>query len=140
MKIGSKVYIILGIVLLGGLFFVFKSKEQTPPPATTPTGSEQIPVASSSADENSQSFELIVQNKKIVFGPETLQVKKGMQVTIRITADEDEELHLHGYDKSVELIKERPGQLQFTADLTGHFPFELEKSKTDIGAVDVTPE
>ncbi len=84
-------------------------------------------------------FDLVVEQKKVVSGDTTLSVKKGDVVTITITVDEPEELHLHGYDVSVDLEPGIPATLRFVANITGRFMFEFEKSKTELGAVEVHP-
>ncbi len=116
------------LLLLGGLFFILKPKTQT-----------NISIPSASIEPNS-TFELVVKDRKLVTGPETLSVKEGQEVTIKITVDEDEELHVHGYDKSINLMKDVPGELKFTANLTGRFPYELEDSKTELGNLEVSPK
>lgn len=65
---------------------------------------------------------------------------EGDNVEIKITVDEDEELHLHGYNKMVDLTSGKAGKLDFVANLTGRFPYELEHSKTEIGALEVSPK
>lgn len=114
----------IAIVLLGGLFFYIKSSNS--------------PVAQ--VEPTNISFQLKIVNRKLVSGLPTLQVKEGDNVTIRITVDEPEELHLHGYDKSIDLEKDVEGSLTFTANLSGAFPYELEKSKTEIGTLEVFPK
>jgi hypothetical protein len=57
-----------------------------------------------------------------------------------VTNDADEELHVHAYDNSVELKAGEPGEITFIASASGRFPFELERSKTDIGAISVMPQ
>ena len=89
---------------------------------------------------NVKSFDLVIKNKKLVSGSDTLKVIEGNQVTINITSDGDEELHLHGYDKSIDLEANKPAKLEFNANLTGRFPFELEKSKIELGALEVQPK
>ena len=53
-------------------------------------------------------------------------VKKGQTVTIKVTSDIADELHLHGYDKSVEFGANQPATLVFTADKPGVYEAELE--------------
>lgn len=84
-------------------------------------------------------FTLVVEGKKLVSGPSVIRVTKGADVLLLVTADAAEEFHLHGYDRSVELEPGVPAELAFTATLTGRFPFELERSKTDLGALEVRP-
>lgn len=137
MSKNNLLYLIVGVLVLIGLFYLLKPKT-TPPTQNTPTPTESTSSAQPSA--TTKIFDLIVKNKKLVSGPETIQVTEGDQVTINITNDEDEELHLHGYDKSVDLEASKSAQLNFTANLTGRFPYELEHSKTEIGALEVAPK
>lgn len=98
---------------------------------SSPTSSADTPVQ--------KSFTLVVEGRKLVMGPSVLSVTQGDVVTIHITVDEEEELHLHGYDKSIDLEKGKEGSLVFDASASGRFPFELERSKTELGAVEVAP-
>jgi hypothetical protein len=119
------VWIVIVFVAAGGFFWAFKSG----------------PTASSSETQKSQQkvFNLVVQNRKLVAGSSTLSVTQGDHVTINITIDEAEELHLHGYDLHVDLQKNQPGSLSFIANASGRFPFELEHSSTELGALEVQP-
>ncbi len=88
-----------------------------------------------------KTFDLTVTGKKIVSGSSTLTVNQGDTVSITVTdTDEGEELHVHGYDKSVEFEKGEKATITFVASASGRFPFELENSKTDIGALEVMPQ
>ncbi|GAB3401697.1 cupredoxin domain-containing protein [Flindersiella endophytica] len=60
---------------------------------------------------------------------EKLEVKAGTTIKITVTADMKDELHVHGYDKSVELQPGKPATLEFVADTTGEF--EIESHGTD---------
>ncbi len=131
----NQIILVVAILLLAGLFFFLKPKASS---ITTP--SLKSTASSSAQPSNIKSFDLIVKNKKLVSGPETLTVTEGDTVTINITNDEPEELHLHGYDKSVDLEASKSASLTFTANLTGRFPYELEHSKTEIGAIEVQPK
>jgi hypothetical protein len=86
-----------------------------------------------------QEFTLKIEDRKLVEGPSTLTVRQGDSVVIKITSDEDEEFHLHGYDRSVDLVPGEEVALSFVADASGHFPYELEHNKVEIGALDVLP-
>jgi hypothetical protein len=123
------------ILVVTGSIFYFKSKEFS----SVPTSTDIPSVASNSATQQTATFDLVIKNKKLISGPETIQVRENDQVTLNITSDEDEELHIHGYDKSVNLEKDKPTTLTFLANLTGRFPYELEKSATDIGTLEVRP-
>lgn len=101
-----------------------------------PQGQSMLPPQTSDV----KKFNLSLKGKKLVSGPEILQVNQGDQVEITITSDQPEELHLHGYDKSVEFQKDLPATLSFTANISGHFEYELENVGIEIGALEVQPQ
>src|SRR3989338_2581380 len=47
-------------------------------------------------EPRSKEFDLRIAERKIVEGPKVLRVRQNDAVTLRITADETEEFHLHG--------------------------------------------
>ncbi len=87
-----------------------------------------------------RTFDLVVKNNKLVSGPTTLSVNQGDHFQITITADVDGELHLHGYNIPVEFKKNKPATLSAAANISGRFPYELEDTKTEIGALEVQPK
>jgi hypothetical protein len=54
------------------------------------------------------------------------QVDKGEPLTLRVTTDEADELHVHGYDLTADLEPGEPGEITFTPDAEGVFEVELE--------------
>ncbi len=140
MKKNNLIYAGIAIVILIGLFYILRPKGSNPSSTTQMESNSSAQATSSAKASKVRIFDLVVKNKKLISGLETLMVTEGDQVTINITADEDEELHLHGYDKSVDLTSNTPAKLEFSANLTGRFPYELEKSKTEIGALEVQPK
>lgn len=85
-----------------------------------------------------KEFLLTIHDRQLV-GQRTLQVRQGDIVIISISANEEEEFHVHGYDRSVDLEPNVPSTVTIVADQTGRFPFELEHSKTEVGALEVHP-
>jgi len=134
-KISPVFYLIAAVVILLALYSVFKPKILNEMAKASPAITE-----TQAASPISQVFELSVKNKKLVSGPDTIKVTEGDSLVIKISADEDEELHLHGYDKSVTLVKDAPAELSFVADVSGRFVYELEKSNVEIGALEVSPK
>ena len=140
MKINPTIYVTVAVVILTGLFFLFKPKPQENTQIQTQTSSPLSQNTSPTPEPKAKTFELVISGKKLISGPVTVKVTEGDEVAIRITSDEPEELHLHGYDKSVDLEKNVPAELTFTANITGRFVYELEQSKTDLGALEVSPK
>lgn len=96
-----------------------------PPPPAAPTA---------------QRFELVVKDKKLISGPAVLSVVQGTPVTLGITVDHHDELHLHGYDLSLKLPTAQRSELSFVADKSGRFEFELHHSHLDLGVLEVQPQ
>ena len=134
MKLNNLLFVFLGVVALGGLFLLFKPQNK---PQVSQTMQTTNP--SPTPEKKTKIFELVVKDKKLVSGESVLKVTQNDDVVIKITVDEEEELHLHGYDKSVDLEKDKQASLSFKANLSGRFPFELERSKTELGTLEVEP-
>lgn len=68
------------------------------------------------------------------------RVKVGLDdvVMIMITADVDEEVHLHGYDISTNVTPGDSAMILFTADTAGRFEIEFEKSGAFIAELEVS--
>jgi FtsP/CotA-like multicopper oxidase with cupredoxin domain len=72
--------------------------------------------------------------------PETWTARQGDILTVNVTADKQEEIHVHGYDLAFEV--ESPGGTAshtFKADKTGDFPIEIEGTSIDLGKLTVSP-
>ncbi len=63
-----------------------------------------------------------------IIGSGRFEVPLGETVTIRVTSDVAEEIHVHGYDLTLELVAGTTGELTFVADIPGVFEVELERS------------
>lgn len=65
-----------------------------------------------------------------VVSPDSSQVSVplGNGVRLLITSDVTEEVHVHGYDLTLDVAKGVPGELTFVADVPGSFEVELEQS------------
>lgn len=63
-------------------------------------------------------------------GVRTESVELGEQVELRVTSDEADEIHVHGYDLYADLAPGEPTALTFTADIPGQFEVELHGTGT----------
>jgi hypothetical protein len=91
----------------------------------------------SSSQGQNVSFDVKIVGAKMT--PDKLQSHQDDMVTLKITADKDEEIHLHGYDYKLSM---KPGETQtktFKADKTGSFEIEIENTSTHLGELDVLP-
>jgi hypothetical protein len=69
-----------------------------------------------------------VKNGRVVNGPGTLHVSIGEQVTLKVSADRADEVHVHGYDRTAEVEPDKPATIRFSADIPGQFAAELEQT------------
>ena len=69
-----------------------------------------------------------------------LEFEKGDTITFRVRHSTDEEIHVHGYDKSRAIKAGRTTTMSFKANLEGIFEVELEHSGTPIGTIKVEPK
>lgn len=80
---------------------------------------------------------LTISGGKVEGGAVRHDVKLGDEVTFRVTSDIDEELHVHGYDRKLELTAGTPAEVTFTADIPGVFEVELEHSGLKVAELKV---
>ncbi|HTE61779.1 MAG TPA: hypothetical protein VK631_15610 [Solirubrobacteraceae bacterium] len=71
--------------------------------------------------------------------PRRLKVKQGDTVRFAVASDVDEDVHVHGYDKSKDVKGGSKAVISFKADITGIFEIELEHSGTPVGELEVRP-
>ncbi|MFF5976319.1 hypothetical protein ACFY7C_32915 [Streptomyces sp. NPDC012769] len=60
--------------------------------------------------------------------PSRVELKKGERLTLQVTADRADTLHVHGYDREAALSPGRAATLTLTADRTGLFDVETHGS------------
>jgi uncharacterized cupredoxin-like copper-binding protein len=83
-------------------------------------------------------IEITVEGGKVVGGAQRHKAKLGDSVTLRVTSDVADEVHLHGYDKKVDVAPGYPAELTFTADIPGVFEVELEGKALPLGELEVS--
>lgn len=73
--------------------------------------------------------------------PRTVKAQKGDLVVIRARADKPATLHVHGYDKMIELKANEIGRLKFKATIDGEFEIEMHYagSAAEVGTLRVSP-
>lgn len=76
---------------------------------------------------------------KLTAGSGVWTVSQGDMVMFHVMADGAEELHVHGYDETLEFPAGKETTLTFFADTAGRFPIELEGLKKEIGVLEVLP-
>jgi hypothetical protein len=75
-----------------------------------------------------QRIEVSFAHGKISGATGRVPVAKGSPVTLVVTSDVADEVHLHGYDIEKGVAPGKPATLQLTATLTGVFEVELHQA------------
>jgi len=87
-----------------------------------------VPATTLPDDCDAQSVSRAVTLSGDSLDPSTIEVCRGQQVTIELTAEDDAEVHFHGYDDQVPEQAVPAGEtvtLSFDANQAGNFPIEI---------------
>jgi len=90
-------------------------------------------------DPQDREFSIRISGSQPTDGVETMEVKQGDAVTIKLTSAVEAEVHLHGYDFEVEIDPGGEQVITLTADVTGRFLIEEEKTEAVLGYLEVAP-
>lgn len=131
MSQNTKILSVIAVLIIAAAVYFLSDSRVADAPTKPVNGT-------TSTATSTKEFSLEIVDKKVQ-GNSTLRVNQGDTIVVKITANEAEEFHVHAYDDSVELEPGVEATLSFVADASGRFPFELEKSGTEIGAIEVLP-
>jgi plastocyanin len=90
---------------------------------TTTTGTETTS-SQTTTPPTPDSFKVQIKDEKPVGGAQNFKVKKGDNVTIVVSSDAHDVIHLHGYDIEKDVEPGKPATFKFTADIEGIFEIE----------------
>ena len=99
------------------------SGDPAPTTATSAAGPDLISVA--------------ISQHKVTPAPAVHTVRLGDQVELTVTSDAADQVHLHGYDKEIEITAGKPGTIDFTANLPGIFEVETHVSNLQLLQIEV---
>ena len=96
----------------------------TAAPATAAAGPTTTTAAGAGG---AQTVRVTVTGTTVETAERRVKVPLDGKVRLEVTADRTDEVHLHGYDRKVDIAPGRPAVLEFTADVPGVFEVELEE-------------
>lgn len=82
---------------------------------------------------------IVVRNGEPVGGIQELEYSAGEQVRFRVSSDEAEEIHVHGYDFSQNVPAGGTIEFDFPAELEGIYEAELEEQGVQIAELRINP-
>ena len=92
-------------------------------PATAEATAASTPEPTPTLDVGT-TIEVEVSDGKPVDGVQRFRIDAGEAVTLTVTGDTADELHIHGYDLLVHFAPGQPGTITFEADIPGVFEAE----------------
>ncbi|TQN44284.1 hypothetical protein FHU33_3782 [Blastococcus colisei] len=98
-------------------------------PSAAPSGSSSSASAPTSA-ATGQRIEVTVTGGQAGGDTGRVPVAAGEQVTLAVTSDVADEVHVHGYDLTAPLTPGEPAELTFAATIPGVFEVELHDAHT----------
>jgi hypothetical protein len=103
--------------------------------ATTPTTLAAGPTTTSASAAT--VLAVTVRGGAVVEGASRQRATLGQPVTIRVTSDVADEVHVHGYDKTVAVAPGRTAEVTFVANIPGVFEVEFERSHRQLFTMEV---
>jgi heme/copper-type cytochrome/quinol oxidase subunit 2 len=101
-----------------------QAAETTQRTQTTGQGQSQTGTEQPHETLPAQAFRLQIKGGQPVGGVQDFKVKKGDKVTIVVSADAHDVIHLHGYDIEKDIEPGKPATFKFTANIEGIFDIE----------------
>jgi hypothetical protein len=105
-------------------------------PGTTAAGSATVTTTAPTTTAAGPVIEIAYRGGKLE-GNGRKQVTKGQTVTLRVTSDVADEVHVHGYDKEAAIPAGGTAEVVFKADVAGVFEVELHKKHLKIADLEV---
>jgi len=109
-------------------------------PSVSSDATTQTPVSagpSTPAVAAATVLSVTVRNGSVVEGASRQRATFGQPVTVRVTSDVADEVHVHGYDKTVPVAAGRTAEVTFVANIPGVFEVEFEKSHKVLFSLEV---
>jgi heme/copper-type cytochrome/quinol oxidase subunit 2 len=107
-------------------------------PTTTEDGGATTPPITGPASSG-QTITIRVVGGRPQGGIQRPKVQQGERVTLVVTSDVADEIHVHGYDVSADAAPGSPARLSFDAEIPGRFEVELEERGVQIAELTVEP-
>jgi len=100
--------------------------------------SKSAPEAEKPAEEQDVPT-IVVRGGEPVGGVQTLEFSAGEQIRFRVSSDEAEEIHVHGYDIAKDVPAGGTVEFDFPAELEGIYEAELEELGVQIAELRINP-
>lgn len=96
-------------------------------PSTSAAATTSTILPSTTTTSTAELLEIVLDNGQPVGGAVTLEVRVGDQVEFIVVSNQDDELHVHGFDHYFELVANQPKLVSFDAAAHGIFDIETHR-------------
>lgn len=121
----ARLAVLAALVLLSGCTGKGSVGGNGTPPASPTTG-PSVSTTSASSSPVGQTVAVTVAGGKVTPKPARVRVALGKPLTLRVTSDVADEVHVHGYDLKRDVPAGGTATVSFTPDVPGLFEVELE--------------
>lgn len=130
-RVSTIAVVLLMAAALGGCGGSSGSGDGSSPPASPHENhaSASVGLSPSSPASTVRRIQVTVRDGKVSPDHGRVVLRLGERVRVEVTSDSNDELHVHAYDKRVEVSAGQVAVLEFVADIPGTFEVELENSK-----------
>ena len=102
----------------------------SPSAAATPSGDGSKPKPSKRPVD--AAITVKVSGGQVTGVDDVVEVSGGEQVEFVVISDTQDEVHVHGYDETVDVGPGKPAHVSFTAQIPGAFEVELEEAGLEL--------
>jgi hypothetical protein len=136
--------LLFALVALAGLVACGSDDDETTSATTTtettaPGNGSSQEGKKPSGDGRPSIETIVVRDGEPVGGIAELEYDAGEQVRFRVSSNEADEVHVHGYDVGEEILAGGTATISFPADIEGIFEVELHGSEKQIAELRVNP-
>lgn len=110
----------------------------TTTPSHSSSSSAERPSDAAPRSASGQRIDVQIAGGQVSGDTGRVPVAAGTQVTLSITSDVPDEVHLHGYDLEAELTPGTPAEITFDATVPGVFEVELHDAGTVLLTIQVS--
>jgi heme/copper-type cytochrome/quinol oxidase subunit 2 len=103
-------------------------EDSAQPSGTTQASATTAASGTTEAASTARTIQIRVTGDQVETAERRVKVPLGSDVRLEVTADRADEVHLHGYDRKVDIEPGTPAVLEFQADTPGVFEVELEEA------------
>lgn len=108
------------------------STSSSSPPSTAPSR------ATAPSANDTVEVDIAVRDGRVQGSVQTAKIRAGQTVKVSATLDTADSIHVHGYDKTIELAPNQAGSTTFVADVQGVFDIETHESELLVARLNVS--